>query len=250
MTLSNTVYTNPAPMPTTLGGLPSGTTFNNEPIHSIINKLLYPYQYPAFTSFTITGQTNPLEVGATTLSNPTFTWGTSNNSNINLNSISITDVTGGGTVLASGLDNDGTETVTLAGIQKTTATSHIFRITGVNTLTENFTRDLTLNWRWRFYYGESLNATLNEAEIKALRVGTLGTGFAGTYNFVAGGYKYLCYPQSWGNVTEWKDASNNLLIPLGTPFTVSVTNANGIATTFICYRSFNILGGAITAIAS
>ncbi|MDO5398551.1 MAG: hypothetical protein Q4G33_11555 [bacterium] len=59
----NGYYTNASPTPTALGGIKSGTTFNNESVKSILEKLLYPY-----VSFSIpTGNTTTyLEWGAAT----------------------------------------------------------------------------------------------------------------------------------------------------------------------------------------
>ncbi len=44
-------FTNLNPMPEDVGGHEAGTTFNDVLITDVINDLLYPYQYPEFTSF-------------------------------------------------------------------------------------------------------------------------------------------------------------------------------------------------------
>lgn len=61
-------YTNLAPMVETVGGLQAGTTFNNDTLTSILDRLLYPASRIELTNFTITPDptTNPvLEVGET-----------------------------------------------------------------------------------------------------------------------------------------------------------------------------------------
>ena len=85
-------YTNSTPTPSPLGGIPAGSTFAAQTMTQMWNRLLYPYQFPVFTSFSITGQAAILEVGDTSLANPTFTWSTSNSSNITANTISIKDL--------------------------------------------------------------------------------------------------------------------------------------------------------------
>lgn len=241
-------YTNANPVPTTIGGISSGTTFNSTSISSVLDKLLYPYQLPIFSSFTITGLTNPLEVGTSLSANPTFTWGVTNPTNISANTVKITDVTGGNAVLVTGSANDGIEIVTLSAITKSTATSHQFKIEATDTKSTVFNKTLTVNWQWKRYYGESTNTPLVEADIKGLRVNGLSSGFAGTYSFNTGGYKYICYPSVLGTATSFKDASTNLTVPFQTVYTVSVTNGSGIATNYNVHRTTNIIGGAINII--
>ena len=247
----SSTYTNASPTPSTLGGIVAGSTFTAQTMQQMWDALLYPYQAPAFTSFVMSGQATTLEVGDSTAVDPTFTWGTSNSGNVSPNTLRITDVTGGGTLLADNLANDGSEAVTLAAITKTSAASHVFRIRGTNTNTDFFTRDFTVNWLWRRFYGEDTDAgPLAEADIEALRVSGLASGFAGTYSFVGGGYKYLAYPIAFGTATTFKDSSTNLDIPFETPYIVSVTNGFGQATDYRVHRSTNIMGAAISIIVS
>ena len=46
-------YTNPTPMPSAVGGAKAGTTFNKTPINDVLDMLLYPYQNPSFSAFSI-----------------------------------------------------------------------------------------------------------------------------------------------------------------------------------------------------
>jgi hypothetical protein len=89
-----TPYTNLMPVPTTLGGVEAGTTFDNVPINEVLNNLLYPYQAPAFTSFTISGlASTTYELGYTFPANDyTFVWSTSNQANIQADSIILNSI--------------------------------------------------------------------------------------------------------------------------------------------------------------
>ena len=49
-------YTNSNPVPTAMGGIKAGTTFNKTPINDVLDMLLYPYQNPSFGAFSIDGQ--------------------------------------------------------------------------------------------------------------------------------------------------------------------------------------------------
>jgi len=252
---SGVLYSNVTPMPSTVGGLEAGTTFSSQTMSQMFDALLYPYQYPAFTAFAISGQTTPIEVGDAIATNRTFTWSTSNSSNVATASIDLIDVTGGGVTIASGLTNDGTEATSYpaAPITKTSATTHSFRIDGENTHSGTFNRTFTVEWQWRKFYGESVTAgPLIEDEIEALRVNGLSSAFAGTYAFSAGGYKYLSYPAVLGTATTFKDQSTNLDVPFNAVYTVNVTNtaATPQTTSYNVHRTTNIIGSAINIVVS
>ena len=257
-------YTNPAAVPVTVGGITSGTTFASaQTMQQMWDALLYPYQYPSFTSFAITGQGTSQEVGYTIPASVTFTWSTSNSGNVAANSISITDVTQSLT-LASGIANSGSDAIVMSGpIQKTTATNHQFNIAGTNTQAGGFSRGLTFNWYWRLHYGPNTNQTLTGTDIASLASSNLATGYAGTYAYGTGGYKYISFADAaGGQISSARDISTGFSVPFaassdnaaysnvdGGGFSyalVSHTNANSITTNYRVYRTKFVLGGAIS----
>lgn len=244
-------YTNATPMPVTVGGWEAGSTFAGVALDDLMDGLLYPYQYPAFSAFAMSGQSSPVEVGASLLVNPTFTWATTNPSNVAPNTVDILDVTGSAT-LVSNTANDGSQAVTLAAVTKTNATSHVFRVRADDTHANTFTRDATYVWQWRSYYGESASTSLNEAGVEGLRANALAAGFAGTYVFVEDElkYKYIAYAAALGLATSFKDSATLLDIPMEAAATVSVTNANGVTTNYNVHRTTNLIGGAINIVVS
>jgi hypothetical protein len=242
-------------MPTTVGGLAAGSTFDAATMSEMFDGLLYPYQAPAFTSFSISGQSTPIEVGAEIAINRTFLWGTSNSANVTPSSIDLIDVTGGGVTIASGLINDGTEATSYpaAPITKTTPTTHSFRIDGENTQAGTFSGTFTVTWQWKKFYGASVTVgPLIETEIEGLNDKVLSSTFVGTYIFSGGGYKYLCYPASLGEASSFKDESTNLDVPFIASYTVNVTNhtANPQTTSYRVHRTTNIIGSAINIVVS
>ncbi len=244
-------YTNAVAVPTTIGGIASGSTFNTRTWQQMFDSLLYPYQTPTFSAFSFTGATTPLEVGASVAANRTFTWNTTNAGNINANTIRIQYPTG--TDLATGLANDGTETVTHAVVTRTATGTETFRIIGTNSLAATFQRDLSIEWRWMRYSGNSATAgPLTQTEIKALSTASLSTDDAATYTFgaAAGTYKYIACPTAFGSLTTFKDQSTNLDVPMQAAYTVSVTNAFSQTTNYYVYRTTNQLGAAINIVAS
>jgi hypothetical protein len=249
-------YTNTTPVPTTLGGVVAGTTFTNVPITQVFDQLLYPYQAPAFTAFTMSGssgtpQPTILEVGATLVGETkTFNWSTSNQTNISANSISILDFTGN-TIIASSLANTGPATGTVAAVTNTSATSHIYRITGSNTQNVGFSRDFTVSWRWRIYWGTGSFASATASDITgSLISSSLVTNSTGTFNFGAGGYKYIAYPTVFGQKFTFKDVNTGFDVDMQDPTTVSITNTNSATTNYFVHRSTNILGGTLTIVVS
>ncbi len=210
---------------------------------------------PAFLSFGITGQTTPLEVGATIAAGATvFTWTTSNPTAILANSISIVDTTAS-TTLASGLANDGTETITISAITNNAPTSQVWTITGMNTTSGSFSDTYTVNWLWRVYAGSSVNVTLTANQIKALADSSaLQAAFAGDYSTTTASvfYRYFCYPDSLGSVANFVDGNTGFPISMATSADnaaysntangwsyaiVSVTNAQAVATNYRVYRT-------------
>lgn len=248
-------YSNETMMPVDVGGWPAGSTFDDKTITQMLDGLLYPYQYPSFDSFSISGQSTTIEVGDTIPINRTFVWSTLNSDNITEDSIELSHDKGeeGIVIIASGLANDGIEVTSYptSPIQKLLATSATFVVTGTNSKDEEFSRTFVVNWRWRRYYGESTNAgPLSEANIEALGTWNLTSTFAMTYPFLAGGYKYICYPTSFGTATSFKDESTNLDVPFEASYTVSVQNGFFQTTMYRVHRSTNILGSSINIIVS
>ena len=216
--------------------------------------LLYPYQTPSFSAFSYTSFNATLEMGQSTPANPNFTWSTTNPSNIQTNSIDIQYPVG--TNIATGLANTGSFASSQPAITRNTADgpgTRVFRIRATNTQTNTFQRDLTVEWRWRRYSGNSaLAGPLSEAQIEALSTSTLATSGAATYTFGAasGTFKYIAVPETFPILTTFKDQSTNLDVPFEAPYLVSVTNAFAQTIDYRVYRTTNQLGAAINIVAS
>jgi hypothetical protein len=240
-------YTNSTPMPESLGGYAVGTTFNNVSIENILTGLLYPYQEPAFSSFYIDGQTTILEVGdSIPAGNATFKWTTTNPTNVSPNMITISDSTAG-VLLLQDLENDGSETIALpSSITKTSPASNTWTILTENTQNQNFSRNFSVLWRWRTYYGTSQSPTLDENGVKGLINSTLENNFSGNKTFAANDYKYIAYPTSFGLKTSFKDTATGFGVAMEPAITLSITNQFGSETTYYVHRTTNTIVGAIT----
>lgn len=239
-------YTNLTPVPQTLGGIESGTTFDNVPITEVLDQLLYPYQLPSFSSFSI-NISSPVEVGFTISSgSKIFTWSTTNSSNIVINSVSIVDTTNSIT-LATGLTNDGSESINISSIQNITDSSHVWTINALNTNGSTLLTTYTVHWFWKIFYGEDANLSLTNSEINALRASFLSNTAANTYTFITDiqKYKYIAYPSSFGILTTFTDTATFLNVAMAPMTIVAVTNIYGITTNYNVHRTLNKLGGSI-----
>ena len=226
-----------------LGGIPAGRVYTNRQIRDLVVDALNPYVMPAFTSFSITGLSNPLEVGANISGAKTFTWGTVNNGgSIATNSISILDITGSAT-LFTGLANDGSEPYTFATpVTRSTPGSYVWQIQGQDIIVpaNTFTRNLTENWYWRVYSGMNTNVTLTNAQILALANTFLTTTFPVQVSTAGGGYFHFLVPTTFTQPTTFKNHATGFSIDMNDPVVVSVTNANSIVQNYNDYCSTQI----------
>ncbi len=251
-------YTNLTPTDVTIGGIEAGSTFSAMSMQEMWDWLLYPYQFPAFTSFLMTGHASLKEIGYDITPSQTFTWAISNPQNVQPNSV---ELSGYNLVTIPGLANDSSEPVTFTAPVTRSASDGVgirtWNIQAQNTRLTVISTTMSIRWDWIMYAGTSLNTSLTESQIEALsNYNSVKTGFAGTYNMSAGGYKYFCFATTYGTPATWKDTLNGLNIAMyaGYPNTdvngdsydlVSVTNTHGETTDYRVYRSFNILNGAI-----
>lgn len=245
---ASVTYSNSAATPTTIGGISAGSTFTGKTMQEMWDSLLYPYQVPAFTSFSRTNLSTTYEIGELLLiGSQTFTWATSNSSNVSANTISIVQNFAPTTTLVSGSANDGTEAFVLANTYSagTSTTTTLYTISAVNSLGSIFSTSISRSWRPRIYYGTSLTTPLTEANIEALANNPLASGFASTYSFAAGDYKYFCYPSSFGTATVFTNTANGTNVPMEPVYVVSVTNIYGITSNYNVHRSTFVLGGSI-----
>lgn len=163
------VYTGATPSNITVGGIPAGTNLSGRTISSILEELLIDYLEPAFTSFSISFYPSTVEVGTTISGTRTFSWNTSNSGNVLANSVDILDISAGSSPLATGLANDGSESVPLTTNQlNSNNATQIWRIEGTNTQLNDFTRNLTVRANYFRFYGAVSTSVSNSAEVRAL----------------------------------------------------------------------------------
>lgn len=253
-------YTNEEPVPVTIGGILAGSTFNNVPMQDMWTALLYPYQVPEFLTFTVSGSSTN-EVGQALPLTLSFTWNSSNDDNVQPNSIRIYDVTGN---LLTGQLSDGVNvSYTYAtAVVRTSTGSYTWTIEGQTTKGSNYIKTASKNWYWRIYWGTSSSTLMpSESFIESLLNKPLLGSRAGTYQFLGNDYKYLAIPNQYGvpNSIMYNglpfalaDSTDGYLYGSGniTYTQVTITNSFGQSETYNVFRSKNPLVGAVYMLVS
>lgn len=244
---SNFLYTNPAPMPEEVGGYEIGDTFDNATLQQLFTNLLYPYQYPAVSTFLMSGQLLTVEVGDGVVGGSrTFTWNLTNDVNVATNSITIEDVTNG-IVYGTTYANDNTETIDIgAAVTKVSADSNTWKLSARNTKGQTISRNFNVYWKWRTFYGTSANESLTEAEVKALISQSLDSNFTGNKIVAGGDYKYFAYPTVFGLKSNFQDVISGFAVAMEPANTISITNDFGVTTDYYLHRTTNPIVGSLT----
>lgn len=253
---SGSTYTNSNPTPVTIGGIPAGSTFSGKNLQEMFDLLLYPFQAPAFTSFTSSLFTT-YEVGqALTSGLATVNYSISNPSNISPNTgLQSTSIPGATFTNPNPINLSGSGSFTLnvpvSSFLTSPGTMNV-SLQGTNTQSGTFNSSGTMTWRYRVFYGNQANTSLVETEVEGLASNLLAANSPRTYSFPAapGTYKWICYPSSMTLLTNFVDTGTNFSVPFESPVVISVTNPYGVTTNYNCHRSTNFLGGAINIAAS
>lgn len=256
-------YINTEPTPETIGGIEAGSTFPypGKSMQEMWDWLLYPYQYPAFTSFSLT-HANSLEIGYD-INSGTFSWSISPTENLSGYSISID---GYNLLTVSNLDGyTGVQSVTFSATVTRNASdgpgTRSWSISAKNTKNQSFGDSHSKRWDWKWYWGTGTTTNLTEVQIESLMVGTLYSSYSRTYTFSAGGYKFLCFSEDYGTPNNYVDLDTGFQVAMygGYPNTdangftydeVNVTNSYGESTIYKVYRTQNIIGDAISIVVS
>jgi len=238
------VWTKDDTIPTTIGGIASGTvgqTLDGLTAIQILEKLLYPYQILSFSGFSV-GLTisQTVEVGTISAAGPyTSTWGFNNGSNLTENSISITGLTS----LASLLSGT-TSSVTHPVYSFDAPTNLTFTISANQTTGGAATRTQTYSWRKKIWYGKSNSSALTQysdfSSFSSIFTHNLTSISSANYFFptTAGDdqYLYIIIPAD-SSYSSFTDAGFES--PFEPPVTITITNSLGVQLDYKYYRSFN-----------
>ena len=229
----------------TVGGLVAGSVPNGT-IQDLIDRILYPFLAPSFSAFSVNIPTQ--EVGSEVSGNKNFTWSVSNSGNVQAGTYSITDLTRS-TTIGSSLTSS-PQSIVVDLIKYNTQATHTWQIKAIDAMGSTFTRNVSIEWRYSVRAGQLSSDTITSAQILNLPSVGLLTSAARSYTLPAGGYKWICYPSTFGTLTTFKDADTGFDVAMNPPVLVSFENVNGVVTGYRCHRTFNQLSGALTINAS
>lgn len=167
--LGNNSYTGNSPTTVTVGGLSSGSNISNLPISDVIQSIVAPYINPAFTSFSVSGQSQTVEATTTLSGAKTFTWSIAANSGV-VPTVTIYNNTTASNLLA-GTPNDGSQSITITTIKlSTNGQTQSWRAIGNNTSPTATFNSANFDVTARFYlwHGAVSTVPTTSAGIRAL----------------------------------------------------------------------------------
>lgn len=243
-------YDRDTPMSIVVGGAVVGTTFQGT-VQDALDKILYPFGVPKFSTFSIQDAESIIEVGASVPGGMrVFNWTTVNPANIRTRSIAIADTTTN-TQLAGGLLDNGSTSIQIGEtIVNNGPGQHVWTISATDAQDGPLSRQFSITWRWKIYYGNNDFASMLGMDVLALDSTSMTATGAGTYVMPAGGYKWLCYPSTYPTLTSFKDLSTGMNVAINDPVIIPVTNQYGLVQMYKCHRTYNKLGGSLTIVGS
>lgn len=201
---ASTIYNLNSPSTSAVGGTQPGYVLAGKSISCIIQDAFAPYIVPTFSVFNISG-TYPIEVGEAMSGSKTFTWTTTTSGNVAASSIGISEV--GGSTLAIGLTNDGTEALNIGTKTNTTPTTWTWRISGNSTQSNGFTRDVAKCSIYPYFWGVTTCATRPDVTNTLVTGGTKVTTTVGSSVSIAfnssGQWTWFAMPETSTSRTKW-----------------------------------------------
>lgn len=216
---TQTKYTNSNPVPTKIGGIEAGSTFDNIDHNALFTRLLYPYIEPTISGISITPGTTILENGSRfNLTGIRF--------NINTPSLASSesihyDFKIGGTVFHTLDTNSRSINTTVNRLISSNSSITVSVIDNINNRQKDFTL-ITYKFIYPMYHGVvSENETITPTFIKS-KTKLLQEKGNKNIKFTSNNQKIMfAYPKSYGNLTSIYDSNNFNII---NTFTVQELN--------------------------
>ena len=234
----NITYTNATPIVSAHGGVAVGETFNNVPIKTLFDKILYPYVAPIVSATAAPSNGGTFEIGVGITVTSVSTTVTKKARNITKVEVFGSDSATALATKTDGVTNGGTFKLTFSKELKAAAANGVkftVKVTDAdNKVTQANTGTFSLVYP--FYQGVvAANATVNATAVKALtkKVETKGNK---KWAYTASNQKMVfAYPASYGSLTKIYDANNFDVTSTFTKSTVSVACADGTSVSYNVY---------------
>ena len=203
----------------------------------VVDLLAKDFLQPAFTSFAISGLSTILEVGTNLTTSYDFVWNTSNNANIVVDTININDITNS-IPLATNISNDMIENISLS-INVNSETTNTWQISATDTNNGTFTRNFSISWRYRNFYGPVATTPNTSSGVRSLAANSFSNVNGFTLNTGSTQTKFVIALAPGNNLVQVidLDALNaNLTLSYINVGTVNVEDANGDLVSYTLYE--------------
>jgi len=257
------VYDGASPTTVLVGGLSFNSDISGKTFSEIIQSIVAPYVAPLFSSFSITGQAQIVEVGTTLSGTKTFTWGITQNSGV-IPTVDIYDNTLSATLLAGTLNDSAQAIAITSKLLGADGNTQSWKAIGNNTAighigTINSTNFVVTAQYYRFWKtGVTGTSPVNSSDV---RTGTIAN-FSNSLSLVipvGNKFVFFAYPKFRADgVTEKGNIVNGSIkyaegfnSEVGDTFVkteVQVADANGVLTWYKVYTL--ILGSAYAGVAT
>ena len=271
-------YSNEAKMPEDVGGLPKGTRFDNVDFRVFITKLLYGYDLPSFSLFTLHGIPTELEIGGKLdAGNYSTEFVIDNPELLREESIQIKqdDI-----VLLENLTNTSPVEVEITEVQSNKLSLVGFEISAFDTTGVSFNAYHSLEFKYKIYHGEygaEIDDNNFDNPLQVLLNTRLLTDLSGEqFKFKAfgeglqtGAFNWICYPSRIvigfeenpqdpekpipiyidalkNNKYTVFDVATDVAIVMNDVKKVDLINEHGLTIEYNCYRTFYELHEEIT----
>lgn len=244
-TTDRTSYTNSNPTTMTVGGIPAGTTFDNESLSDIIESLLYPYVAFNFSSFTTTAASGTFEYGTAksiTAVKPTYTKGSKDLTNMKVGTTS-----GGSNLYNSSVPNSGTS-ISLSTPLQLNGLSNQTIYTTITDGTTTTTKSVTFSFP-QYYYWANTSSTTAPGSLSAANVIRGGSDADGDVSGVQtdnNSYLFFFVPsgQNKSQIQQYAMSQWNNVDTISVGTVTFLTNTNQSVTTYKAYRTSMLVAGS------
>lgn len=240
--IDNLLYTSSGPANVTVGGIKEGEVFKNVPVSTMLDRLLIQYKEPEITKFNI--QRDTYQLGETMTSPIILSWTVSNSINLKNGKIMfkfgnnvitpVKDIT---------YDDNAVFDVEPQVLYQQGNKGITMSITDDNGV--KLSKTTEVKWVNTIYFGSSMDEEITPKNINTLAT-VNGNSVSGTFNFPAGGYKFVLIPAIWKDPTVFSDPNNGLPVYIDKMSNISITNKFGVEQEYKVFRTHNLLNGSIS----
>jgi hypothetical protein len=259
---------------TKLGGVESGTSFNDVKMQDVFYDLLYPENQPSFVYASVSNNSGYLafnEVGSSLSPQTyTFSWSFINPFALIQNSLTIEDVTYvtssqtywnyplPNPYIQNSNVNNGSIGISFGQtISSNQPQKRSYKISASRKNGTIISKNVDINWLWKIYYGTSTYSTLTASQILAL-TSSFATYSLGTIIVPGSGFKHFAFPDdSQYNFTDitlgglplaisgTSNGYNGVYLD-NTYNTITVSNSFGLSKQYRLYSTINSISGTIS----